>query len=79
VVDYLFASHNAAISVTPILSGAVFHNKTAGMCDIHLIRFRYQKDYQKLLEKEDKAQAKFLDLLSSKQSAIESHYPALVG
>jgi hypothetical protein len=52
IVDYLFASHNGGNSSIPLFAGAVFENNKIGVADIHLIRFRYVKEYKNAIAKD---------------------------
>jgi hypothetical protein len=87
ILDFVFASHMGGQSTTPLVSGAIFHNTVENMCDIHLLRFKYTREYRDQVERDYitggvncSAQSKqFAEILRFKQSSVESYYPALVG
>ena len=87
IVDYLFATHNGGKALDPIFSGAVFHNKNGGFCDVHLMKFKYTAAYRDMIEKDFVtggvntlgSPGQMAQILKYKQDTIESFYPTLIG
>jgi len=52
ILDFLFASHLGGKSLSPVVSGAVFHNAEESMCDLHLMRFKYTEGYKEIIERD---------------------------
>jgi len=87
IVDYLFATHDGGQALDPIFSGAVFHNKSGGFCDVHLMKFKYTASYREMIEKDCVtggvntlgSPGQMREILRYKQDTVESFYPTLIG